>query len=141
MKSRDRHHDHTVLLGPNIAAELLAWRAVTGGSGYVFPSPAGGAYLSREGPEKAHRVTLAMSRIHTLHGFRAAFSTMARESGEFEKDVVELALDHISSTETVRAYDRGERLVLRRRLMDWWDAQLQPSSEDQHSHGRPPKAL
>jgi hypothetical protein len=38
--------------------------------------------------------------------------------------VVELALDHVHDNAVVRAYDRGERLEERVRLMNWWDTQL-----------------
>ena len=38
--------------------------------------------------------------------------------------MVELALDHIHDNDVVRAYDRGERLGQRVRLMTWWDSKL-----------------
>lgn len=123
MKARDRHHDHKILLAPSIAAELRTWREATEGVGYLFPSPMGNAHVTRESLEKAYRVTLGMAKKHTLHGWRAAFSTLARDAG-FSRDVVELTLDHVHDTDVARAYDRGERLEERRRLMHWWDAEL-----------------
>jgi hypothetical protein len=33
-------------------------------------------------------------------------------------------MDHIHDTEVVRAYDRGERLQQRIKLMTWWGEQL-----------------
>ena len=36
----------------------------------------------------------------------------------------ELTLDHVHDTAVARAYDRGERLEERKRLMTWWDGQL-----------------
>ena len=71
-----------------------------------------------------YRVTLELEDKHTPHGWRAAFSTLAREEGEFDQDVVELALDHIHNNEVVRAYDRGERLEKRIKLMQWWADRL-----------------
>ncbi len=123
MKSRDRHHDHKIVLAPSIAAELRQWRSVVGNRGPVFPSPQGGKHISRESLEKAYRVTLNLADIHTPHGWRSAFSTLARDQG-FERDVVELTLDHVHDTEVVRAYDRGERLKQRIKLMYWWAEQL-----------------
>lgn len=123
MKAKDRPYDHRVLLGPAIAAELRTWRAVTGGHGYVFQSPAGRKHITHESIEKALRVTLGYEGRHSVHGWRASFSTLARDHG-FSKDVVELALDHVTDTATVRAYDRGERLVERKKLAVWWDAEL-----------------
>jgi integrase len=123
MKTRERGHDHRVLLGPTIAAELRVWRTSTGGKGYVFPSPTGNAHITRESLEKAYRVTLRMEGKHSTHGWRASFSTLARDAG-FSRDVVELTLDHVHDNAVARAYDRGERLNERVKLMYWWDAQL-----------------
>lgn len=128
MKSQAHDHDHKVYLGPTIAAELRVWRNASGGKGLVFPSPASGKrkgdHITRESLEKLYRETLKLRDRHTPHGWRSAFSTLAREEGGFERDVVELALDHIHDTDVVRAYDRGERLEKRIALMSWWDGQL-----------------
>lgn len=123
MKSQDRQHDHKVILGPTIAEELRTWRSLTGGKGIVFPSPAGAKHITRESIEKCYRVTLGLADKHSPHGWRAAFSTLARDNGS-ERDAVELTLDHIHDTDVVRAYDRGERLVQRVNLMRWWGEQL-----------------
>ncbi len=130
MKAKDRHHDHKVILCQPIAQELLAWRKAwnvkSDSETYVFTSLAKlGATrpISRESIEKAYRELLDLQNQHSPHGWRAAFSTLARENG-FERDVVELALDHVHDNEVVRAYDRGERLSERIRLMQWWGEQL-----------------
>jgi integrase len=123
MKAKDRTHDHRIILGPTIAAELREWKRLGSGKGYVFPSPAGGKHITPESLEKAYRVTLGLEGKHTPHGWRSAFSTLARDQGH-GRDVVELALDHIHDNEVVRAYDRGERLEQRIKLMTWWDEQL-----------------
>lgn len=125
MKAQDRQHDHKVILGPTIAAELREWKALTGGKGNVFPSPAMPSQpISRESLEKFYRVTLGLSDIHTPHGWRSALSTLAKDEGGFERDVVELALDHVHDNDVVRAYDRGLRLAQRVKLMAWWDSEL-----------------
>jgi integrase len=125
MKMRDgRAHDHRVLLGPTIAGELTRWKQITGGRGYVFPSPHGErAHISKESIEKSYRVTLGLEGKHTVHGWRASFSTLANDNG-FDGDAIELTLDHVNSNKVARAYDRGERLSARVKLMYWWDAQL-----------------
>jgi integrase len=123
MKAKERPYDHRVLLGPTIAAELRTWRAITGGRGFVFQSPTGRKHITHESIEKALRVTLQYEGRHSVHGWRASFSTLARDHG-FSKDVVELALDHVTDSATVRAYDRGERLKERKQLCEWWDAEL-----------------
>lgn len=124
MKSRDRHHDHRVLLGSVVADELLAWRSIVGAKGPLFAGLAGGKHITRESLEKVYRVTLGLADKHTPHGWRAAFATLSKEEGGFDRDVVELALDHIYDNDIVRAYDRGERLKQRIKLMAWWNEQL-----------------
>jgi integrase len=123
MKAQDRDHDHKIVLAPAFVAELRKWRSVVGGNGYLFPSPAGGMHITRESLEKAYRVTLGLDDKHTPHGWRAAFSTLAKDSGA-DRDVVELVLDHIHDNDVVRAYDRGERLEHRIKLMTWWTDEL-----------------
>lgn len=123
MKSQDRPHDHKIILGPVIADELREWKRTSGGKGYVFRSPQGGDHITRESLEKAYRVTLKLADKHTPHGWRSAFSTLARDHG-FDREVVELTLDHIHDTDVARAYDRGERLQQRVKLMTWWGEQL-----------------
>ena len=91
-----------------MAAELRQWREMFGGRGFVFPSPQGGKHIWRESIEKVYRVTLGLSGKHSPHGWRSAFSTLARDNG-FARDVVELALDHAHDNEVARAYDRDER--------------------------------
>ncbi len=126
MKAKDRYHDHKVILCPVIAEELRAWRRTTGGKSYLFRSPAGGPYISRESIEKAYRVTLALRDRHSPHGWRSAFRTLAgeNENPKFDRAALELALDHVHDNEVVRAYDRGERLAERVRLAWWWGEQL-----------------
>lgn len=124
LKAKHRHHDHRVFLFPAIAEELRAWRSTIGGQGYVFPSPLDRRkHVTREAIEKVYRETLGLTGRHTPHGWRAAFSTLARDHG-FSRDAVELALDHVHDNDVVRAYDRGERLLERIRLMNWWGEQL-----------------
>lgn len=123
MKVNSRDIDHRIPLGPEITDELLHWKQMTGGNGFVFPSPAGNKHIGREGIEKLYRVTLGLDGQHTPHGWRSAFSTLARDKG-FERDVVELALDHAHDNEVARAYDRGERFEQRIELYQWWGFQL-----------------
>ena len=123
MKAKDREHDHKVVLCPEITKELLEWQRLTGKAKWVFASRATNKHITRESVEKAYRVTLELDGKHSPHGWRAAFSTLARDSG-FERDVVELTLDHIHDNEVARAYDRGQRMTQRVALMRWWGEQL-----------------
>jgi len=123
MKARDRHHNHKIVLAQPVAEELKRWRSLGNGKGYLFPSPAGTKHISRESLEKAYRVTLGLGDKHSPHGWRAAFSTLARDNG-FDREVVELMLDHVHDNDVARAYDRGERLEKRIQLARWWCDEL-----------------
>ncbi|NOT20605.1 MAG: integrase arm-type DNA-binding domain-containing protein [Sideroxydans sp.] len=123
MKVTSRPIDHRVPLCEEIAIELREWKNKIGGKGYVFPSPTGGKHIGCESIEKVYRITLKLSGKHSPHGWRSAFSTLARDNGT-ARDVVELALDHAHDNEVARAYDRGERFEKRVKLLKWWGSQL-----------------
>jgi integrase len=125
LKKKDPNFpDHRVPLAPAIAAELREWRAVIGGRGCVFPSlDKPGQPISRESLEKSYRVTLGLKDKHTPHGWRASFTSQARDHG-FERDLVLLATDHAHDSEVALAYDRGERFSQRVALFNWWGEQL-----------------
>ncbi|MHB9100121.1 MAG: tyrosine-type recombinase/integrase [Sulfuricella sp.] len=123
MKVATRDIDHRIPLCPEIAAELRQWREIFGSRGFTFPSPQGGKHIGRESIEKVYRVTLKLEGKHSPHGWRSAFSTLARDQG-FARDVVELALDHAHDNDVARAYDRGERFTQRVELFNWWGEQL-----------------
>jgi integrase len=123
MKVADREIDHRIPLSPEIAAEMRQWREMIGRRGFVFPSPQGGKHIGRESIEKAYRITLKLDGKHSPLGLRSALATLARDNG-FNRDVVELALDHAHDNEVARAYDRGERFNERIKLFNWWGKQL-----------------
>ena len=139
MKVTTRDIDHRVPLSPEIADEFRRWRDLFGGKGYVFPSPQGGKHIGRESIEKVYRVTLKLAGKHSPHGWRSAFSTLARDIG-FARDVVELALDHAHDNEVARAYDRGERFDDRIKLFQWWGRQLAAAQRGATVIFLPPKA-
>lgn len=128
MKMRDRAHDHKVVLPAQIAAELRLWHDTNGkpARGWVFPGKQGRSYISREGVEKALHM-MGFKDKHTCHGWRASFSTLAKDmagdtkidSKEFNQ-VVDLVLDHIHDGAVARAYDRGQRWENRIKLARWW---------------------
>ena len=54
----------------------------------------------------------------TVHGFRSSFRTWAAERTNYPREICEVALAHTVGDETERAYQRGDLLDKRRRLMD-----------------------
>lgn len=60
-------------------------------------------------------------RIATAHGIaRSTFRTWAGEATAYPRDLCEAALAHVISDKTEAAYQRGDLLERRRRLMDDW---------------------
>jgi integrase len=55
----------------------------------------------------------------TAHGFRSSFRDWCAETGQ-ASDVAEAALAHVVGDKTVAAYQRGDLLDRRRRLMEAW---------------------
>lgn len=132
MKVKSNEYDHTVPLPRSVVARLKEWQRITGGSGFVFKSDRSKTgHISVEALEKCYRETLKLRNKHVPHGWRAAFSTNANDAinnaGErqFEADVVEACLDHVSNNKVRAAYDRGKRWNARCELMKWWAGQLQ----------------
>jgi integrase len=125
VKGKGRTHPHKIVLTDQIVEELRRWKeAQAGESEYVFPGNQGREHLSRESLEKAVRVTLGLADKHSPHGWRSAFSTLAREETDFEGELIDLALDHVHASKTAMAYDRGTRLTKRIELMKWWGDSL-----------------
>jgi integrase len=56
----------------------------------------------------------------TVHGFRASFSTWSAEETDAPEEIREACLAHFTGNRTAAAYQRGDLLAKRRRLMDRW---------------------
>lgn len=56
----------------------------------------------------------------TVHGFRSAFSTWARECTDYPREIVEASLAHASGDAVELAYRRTDFLDKRRALMEEW---------------------
>jgi integrase len=84
------------VLPEQIANDLRRWRGLrTMDSDFVFPGQQGRVHLSREAVEKALRETMTLAGKHSPHGWRSAFSTLAREETDFDGELIDLALDHV----------------------------------------------
>lgn len=58
----------------------------------------------------------------TVHGFRATFSTWAREQTDYSPEVIEAALAHTQSNKVIAAYARTTYFERRRDLLKAWGA-------------------
>jgi integrase len=113
MKSK---REHRVPLSS--AAMKVLERANIEGSEFLFPGTKAGQGLSNMALLK---VLERMNRGDlTVHGFRATFKTWATERSNFPRELVEAALGHVLEDKTEAAYQRGDMLEKRRRLMTAW---------------------
>ena len=125
MKRKDPERGpHLVPLPPGLLALLREWRRVDGeGAVWACPSPRGDSPVTREAVEKFYRVKLDLVGRHGAHGWRSVFSTWAYDAGK-DGNAIEAQLDHSVGTKVQAAYDRAQRLDLRRELMAWHEGQL-----------------
>lgn len=116
---------HVVPLADQAAAILEELKPLTGEGKYCFPG-----LQSPDRPMSENTINAALRRLgydtqseQSAHGFRSSFSTMAHGSGLFRPEVVEVQLAHKHGDAVRLAYDRGDFLDERRKLMSWWAGQ------------------
>jgi integrase len=83
---------------------------------FVFPGRRG-----RLTPKTMQLILRRMGRDDlTVHGFRSTFRDWAAERTSFPRELAEMALAHRVGNEVELAYQRGDLIDKRRRLMDAW---------------------
>ena len=107
--------EHRVPLTAAALAILKAMKAIRQ-SDYVFPGIAG----ERLGINSLHLLLSTMGEGVSVHGFRSTFRDWAAERTNFPRELAEKALAHTVGDETERAYQRGDLLEKRRKLMEAW---------------------
>lgn len=116
--------DHIVPLTRQALALLDELEPMTGHSDLLFPGMADHSKpISEMTCSKALKVMWPAYRI-VPHGFRALFSTMANDAGQFRPDVIEAALAHSERNAVRAAYNRATYLRERRELAVWWANEL-----------------
>jgi integrase len=83
---------------------------------FVFP----GRYLDKPISNMTmlkHLKEITGDETLTVHGFRTTFRTWAQEETDFEEEIVEHCLHHITGDDAEKAYKRGEALRKRRVVM------------------------
>lgn len=66
----------------------------------------------------------------TMHGFRASFRTWASDQTAYSHEVCEAALAHVVRDQTVAAYQRGDLLEKRRKLMEEWSSFCESGAQE-----------
>ena len=119
------NREHLVPLADQVVDRLKAIKEVTGYSPYVFPNERNSDKpLSKNVMTNRLRDLGYGADVMTAHGFRSTASTMLREiewdKKEWDKDVIETQLAHLTGTATTRAYDRAEYWDVRIKMMQAW---------------------
>ena len=119
MKAR---RTHLVPLSDPALDILNELRPLTGNGRYCFPGMRDHAKPMSENTigQALRRMGYNTSSEHTAHGFRSSFSTISHGSGLWRPEVVEVQLAHKLGDAVRLAYDRGDFLAERRKLMTWW---------------------
>lgn len=101
------------------AMEVLEWqKEITANRKYIFEGRQKDRTISENTLNQALKSMCVFD--HVPHGWRAAFKTIATESGLFRHDVIELCLAHELSNKIESAYNRSELWDERVQLMNWW---------------------
>lgn len=135
--------EHRVPLSP-AAVDLLKALPRIEGSDLLFPAPRGGELSDATlGAviKRLHEAGIAAggegwidrrqdNRVATPHGIaRSTFRTWAAEATNYPREIAEAALAHVIADRTEAAYQRGDALDRRRRLMrDWAKFLAAPST-------------
>jgi integrase len=102
-----------------ILAAMAKGRERSDEDGFVFPGQ------REKKPLSNMAMLMTLRRMErgdlTAHGFRSTFRDWAAETGR-PPDIAEAALAHTLGTKTALAYQRGDLLERRRKLMDDWAA-------------------
>ncbi len=132
MKRKDAARGpHVVPLPPGLLASLREWRSADAkGATFVCPAPRDPEkHVTPEGVEKFYSSALGLAGQHSPHSWRSAFSTISREAGK-DGDAIEAQLDHQVGSKIASAYDRAQRIEIRRDLMAWYEQQLLASRDN-----------
>ena len=119
---------HKITLSRQALALLREIKKLSGGKTYLFPS--------MKNPQSHVNTQTANSAIKRMgykgklvaHGLRAIASTYLNEKG-YDSELIEVALSHMKSDRIKAAYDRGERLEQRFKLLQVWGDFIEECSQ------------
>nr|WP_295977048.1 site-specific integrase [uncultured Agrobacterium sp.] len=109
---------HRVPLSDRVL-EILKTTPREANSPYVFPGAKRGKPLSNMAMLELLQGMEGTEGL-TVHGFRSTFRDWAAERSSFPREIAEAALAHVVKDKTEAAYQRGDLLEKRRKLMAAW---------------------
>ena len=108
--------EHRVPLSDRAVEILKVLPRASGG--FVFPGARVQQPLSNMA---ALELLRGMRSGLTVHGFRSSFRDWCAEATNFPREIAEAALGHVLGNKVEAAYQRGDLLEKRRRLMQAWE--------------------
>lgn len=128
IKEDDKGRVHKITLSRQALALLKEIKKLSEGKTYLFPS--------MKNPQSHVNTQTANSAIKRMgykgklvaHGLRAIASTYLNEKG-YDSELIEVALSHMKSDRIKAAYDRGERLEQRFKLLQVWGDFIEECSQ------------
>jgi len=114
-----RKKSHTVVLSQQSLNLLNEMKSISGENKYVFI----GNKSSKQHMNPS-TINMALKRMGfanrlVAHGLRTIASTVLNEHN-FDSDLIETALSHVSSNDVRNIYNRAEYIERRREMMQWW---------------------
>jgi len=116
---QDEANTHEVPLSRQAVALLAELKQYTGHGQYLFPSSRSATRPMSENTVNAGLARLGYKGQMVGHGWHAAFSTTMNALG-FNPDAIERQLAHTEKNQVRAAYNRGEYLEERVRMMQQW---------------------
>lgn len=120
--------EHRITLSRQALALLGQIKKLSSGKTYLFPS-----VKNPQSHVNAQTANAAIKRMGyagklVAHGLRSIASTYLNDQG-FNSDLIEVALSHLNSDRVKTAYDRGEKLEQRFKLLQAWADFVEQSSQ------------
>jgi integrase len=115
-----RGREHLIPMSTQVVNQLQTIQDITGYSQYVFPNERDSSKpLSKNVMTNRLRDLGYAADVMSAHGFRSTASTILHEQN-WNHDVIEAQLAHLTGTATSRAYNRSIYLSERKRMMQEW---------------------
>jgi integrase len=117
--------EHRVPL-PDRAIEILKSLPTEAGNDFIFIGSEAGKPISNAAMhallKKMALPSSTPAKLAVVHGMRSSFREWAAECTNFPRELAETALAHVVGDKTEKAYQRGDLLERRRKLMNAWSA-------------------
>lgn len=119
IKDDDKGRIHKITLSRQALALLREIKKLSGGKEFLFPSIKDPKTHVNTQTANAAIKRMGYKGKLVAHGLRSIASTYLNESG-YDSELIEVALSHMNSDCIKAAYDRGERIEQRFKLLQSW---------------------